>query len=524
MQNKKKATAVPLSSCSFTHQFIYTLMKPSSTLRSLFSLFAAIVLLASCAPRETKVVIFATNDMHARIHNFAKIKSIVDAERAANPCVLLLCGGDKYTGNTDVDQYPEKGYPIVDLMNRVGYDYETFGNHEFDYGQEALAARRGQALFPALAANIHVDSTALITQPDPYVLVTLPVPGLHARLWPPAIGSNGIRVALLGLAQCSPHDDGTWSPRAHPDRLRGVTFSDPIATAQQYRHLRSDCDLFVALTHIGYDQDTLLAHAMPELDVIVGGHSHTRIDSTLVVDGVLVTQTESWLKYLGKTTVTLRGHKVVDKQFELIDLSADLPEDAEVKACHDEYAASSPLDEAIATFPQQFSGHEAISTFLTDALRAELDCDIAFQNSGGIRIGEMKAGPVTKRDIYAVDPFGNTMLVYALTPAQLRDLLAGSYQTASKRADLLPSGLCYTLHTHDGHLTAITMTDMDGRPLDENRTYRVGMNSYVAASYAFDHSNLVLTTAETSEDLIIRHLQSVGTATPQPRRTFVVEE
>ena len=461
--------------------------------------------------KETTITIFATNDMHGRIDNFSKIKPIVDAERAANPDgVLLLSGGDKYTGNPLVDQYDPKGLPMVELMSRLGYDYETFGNHEFDLGQQAMTDRRHDASFESLSANLYVsEENDVVEQPRPYVLIK----------------KNGIRIAILALTEASLHDNGQWMPSAHPQKLQGITFRNPIEVALEYKDLRKKCDLFVALTHIGYNKDIELAEAMPELDVIIGGHSHTRVDSTFVVNDVLITQTNEWLKFLGKTTVTMKGHQVVDKHFELINLAKGLPEDEEINSLIENYKATSPLNDTICEVTEQFNGGEAISTMMTDALVHELEgVDISFQNSGGVRVGQLLKGPLKKADVYTVNPFCNNVYLYDMTPADIRELLLHSHRNASRRADLFPAGIRYTIHTTDGKATRVDITDMNGQPLDENRTYRVAMNSYVATSYTFPGSDKGTELDVTDSDILVDYLTHVGTIAPLPLRTEVVED
>lgn len=455
------------------------------------------------------LVIFSTNDMHGRFDNFAKIKCIVDDERAVNPCVLLLSGGDKWTGNPIVDQYPDKGYPMVDLMNRVGYQYEPFGNHEWDLGQEFSAARRRQATFETVSANFDVSpDNHTVLPPPPYRIFDL----------------GGIRICLLGLSQASKEDDGTWMPAAHPQKIAGITFHDPIATALSYRSLRDSCDVFLAVTHIGYNEDVRLAEAMPELDAIIGGHSHTRIDSLTVVNGVVIAQAECWLKRLAKTTLTVSKGKVVGCDYDLIDLSAPLKEDAELRALIDSYNADTPLNLPIAEATAQFNGKEPLSAMMTDALLEMANADIALQNSGGVRIGQLPKGPITTSDVFTLNPFCNTVYIYNMTPAELREMLLRSHRNASKRADLLPGGIRYTLYTHDGKATRVVITDMQGNPLDENRTYRVAMNSYVATSYSFPHADPGTELADTDSELLADWLRKVKTVTPQPARTEIVEQ
>ena len=459
---------------------------------------------------EKNIVIFATNDMHGRIDNYAKVKALVDAEKKKNPDgVLLLSAGDKYTGNPIVDQYDPKGYPMVELMNQVGYDFETYGNHEFDLGQEIAVDRLRQSKFSAISANWTVDpAVSPLPQPKPYTL----------------LNRNGIRICILGLTEAEKDDDGHFFPSAHRGKLRGLTFRDPIETALSYRNLRDSCDLFIALTHIGDEADKRLAEAMPELDVIIGGHSHTRIDKSLIVNGVLVTQTECWLKYLGKTTVTLRDGKIVDKSCKLINLSKPITEDASVKALINEFNEKNTLKDVLCEATAQFDGKEPLANFMTDALVDRLKVDIALQNSGGVRIGQLPKGKVTKGDIFTLNPFCNNVFIYRMTAADLREMIRRSHRPYSKRADLLPSGIRYTIYTHNGNATRIEITDMEGRPLDESRTYRVAMNSYIATAYTFPHEGEGEELMETDTDLLIDYLATQSTITPLPSRTQVVEE
>ena len=94
------------------------------------------------------LTIFFVNDQHGQLENFAKIKHIVDKEKEETN-VILACSGDIFSGNPVVDNYPEKGYPIIHIMNEVGFDISVLGNHEFDYGEsiDDFINRADQALY-----------------------------------------------------------------------------------------------------------------------------------------------------------------------------------------------------------------------------------------------------------------------------------------------------------------------------------------------------------------------------------------
>src|SRR5210317_2517050 len=105
-----------------------------------------IILLFACNKDEETVnitsylTIFFVNDMHGQLDNFSKIKYIIDEEKKKSD-VIVASGGDIFSGNPVVDNYSSKGYPIIDVMNRCGFDITVVGNHEYDYGEEILADR-----------------------------------------------------------------------------------------------------------------------------------------------------------------------------------------------------------------------------------------------------------------------------------------------------------------------------------------------------------------------------------------------
>jgi 2',3'-cyclic-nucleotide 2'-phosphodiesterase (5'-nucleotidase family) len=399
---------------------------------------------------------------------------------------------------------------MIELMNKVGYDYATFGNHEFDYGQEALAQRINDAVFPFLGANIHVDEKlAKIAQPEPYTIVKV----------------DGIKIAILGLVEASKKRNGEWLPSTHPDRLKGVTFTNPIETALEYKHLRKKCHLFIGLFHTGYDKDLQIAQAMPELDVIIGGHSHTKVKSTKIENGVLITQAQDDLEFIGKTTITLKKKKVVEKKFELINVSQLKEEDPEVKQMVQRYHDESPLSQVLAKATAQFDGKNPLGALMTDAIVNIHQVDFAFQNSGGVRIGMLPKGDITLADVFKLDPFGNTIVVYEMTPEEIRTLLKNSHRKYNKRVDLLPAGLKYTIHTKDGTATQVTLTDMEGKPLNESKRYKVGMNSYISSSYKFTKTQPGKELNAKASDALIEYLKRQKEVTPHTTpRGVVVEE
>jgi 2',3'-cyclic-nucleotide 2'-phosphodiesterase (5'-nucleotidase family) len=216
---------------------------------------------------------------------------------------------------------------------------------------------------------------------------------------------------------------------------------------------------------------------------------------------------------------------VKEKTFELIDINQLKNESAEVKEQIQRYYDESPLHQVLAQASQPFQGRHPLGNLMTDAFREIHAFDIAFQNWGGIRIIEHPKGDFTMNDVFRLDPFGNNLMVYHMTPEEIRDLLKNSYQPYSKQIDLIPSGLKYKIHTRDGKVRRITLTDMQGKPLDEKRRYKVGMNNYISSSYRFKHSSPSIELPSTTSDALIEYLKQQKTITPhQAPRGVVVEE
>jgi 5'-nucleotidase/UDP-sugar diphosphatase len=425
-------------------------------------------------PEGEKLSIFLINDPHGKLHNFGKIQQIVDEERSKNT-VMLVCSGDIFSGNPSVDFHEDKGFPIVDLMNRTGFDVCALGNHEFDYGQDVLANRMKQAEFKWVCANVDVGNTSL-PQPPAYT----------------SIERNGLKVTFLGLLETNGKRDGTI-PSTHPWRVENLIFSRPESVVAGFADVKQkeDADLYVALTHLGHDGgsyamgDYQLAADYPYFDMILGGHSHARINT--VVNNIPVFQAGSNLGHMGRIKLEIKDRKVQSIQFELIDLDAHTLEDETVSQLAEQYDSADELEEVVG-YAQIDHSQSQLGCFYTDALRIGLGTDMSFQNTGGVRSG-IDMGDVTKRGIYQMDPFNNGAVIYQMTIGEIKSFLAGS-----------GSGFYYSGMTITQTGNSISIWDADGNELPDNLVQSVGINDYVPAVHdAFfpaDPEILDKTTAE----------------------------
>ena len=431
--------------------------------------------------KETALTIFTTNDMHAQIDHFAKIKYIIDQEREKNP-VLVVCGGDTFSGNPVVDNHEDKGYPIIDLMNEAGYNVTVIGNHEFDYGQPALTDRMSQSEFKWICANVDMGSTG-IPQPDPYVTLT----------------AGDFKVTFLGLVETNGNLEGSI-PSTHPLKITGITFDRPETVVGQYSQLKEQegADLYVALTHLGYAyqnvlSDMNLANQFPFFDMIIGGHSHETVNDR--VNDIPIFQAGSHTNYLGKIELKLMNREIESVNYTLIDLSTYANADEAVANKIADYNNNPMLDEVIGT-AASFHDKQSLGCFYTDAIRAVMEADLSFQNPGGIRT-ELDAGDITKREIFSISPFNNGTVTYDMTVADIETFLRET------RAGLYYDGLVIS---QSG--TEIIIQTTDGRILEDETLLKVGLNDYIPSVYNTYFPDNGIAQELTAAETLIYYLQN----------------
>lgn len=464
---------------------------------TLILFFAVVAIFASSkntiaqkSKKTTEIIILHTNDMHSRIDNFGKLTYLADSLRKTHKYVFLVAAGDNFTGNPIVDMYPDKGFPMIDLMNMAHFDATAIGNHEFDMGQEMQNKRRQQANFPFISCNIDAED-AVVKQPEPYVLLK----------------AGKIKIPLLGMIQLG--ENGL--PDSHPSRLEGLKFTNGIVKAKDFLWLKEKYGVLIGLSHLGVEVDEILANTYPQFDLIIGGHSHTTITKPMMVNGVMIVQTGSGLKNVGKTTLQIKGGKITDRRYELIPLAYINNTNPEVQAKIDVYNSNEEMNRVVGFAETAFSNEEELGSMMTDAITARMKVDFAFQNSGGIRIPTLPQGDILLKDIFRLDPFGNQVVTFNMTYNEIKSLICNAYNR-EKSIDLMPSGLTYTVVVNSqGMCSDVEMKDNSGNPIDQSKTYSVGVNSYISASYKFDHTDPGTTNYATTAQTLLDYLTEVKT-------------
>lgn len=433
--------------------------------------------------------LLSVNDMHAAIERFPQFAVIVDSLRAAHPDLLLISAGDNRTGNHINDTHPEPSKPMVDLMNAVGFNYSTFGNHEFDGNVSGLRSVINHSYCHYLCGNVYAPDSLMLHY-SPFEIIE----------------RGGVRVAILGLIQV---DEKTGHPDAHPKNMGSLRFAPVIDVAQKYLWLRDRCDVFVLLTHNGFDDDLKLARAIPQADVIIGGHSHTKLDPCVIENGVMITQAERWLAYATHITITTDdAGKVIDRKAELIDVKHYPRSDEGIAALVRRLSDNPELMRVLTTVVADFTEKEELGCLMADALRAEANADIALQNNGGVRYDSKAKGDFTVNDVYRLDPFGNEAMVYNLTGEEVERLLAAICR-ADDYGPAYVSGIAYSIHLGKDNkdVKNIKITMPDGSKFNKQKTYRVAMNSYISSVADYEHTDTGTNLFVSATDLLIKYLE-----------------
>jgi 5'-nucleotidase/UDP-sugar diphosphatase len=441
----------------------------------LFS-FVFFLLFSSFSLSQETVVIFSINDPHGSIDNFPRLKTLIENERALNNKVFFVSAGDIFSGNPIVDYHPNKGYPIIDLLNDCDLDISVIGNHEFDYGQDVLNARIEQADFPFICDNVYGASGAL-NNINGYELIT----------------KDNFSIAFVGVVETG---SPGLHPLTHPKKIEGLSFSEGLESFPKYKNLKTEqnADLFVALTHYGHNKDKQILENYPFVDLVIGGHTD-REYGYFHENGYMI-MSGSYLNKVSKTTLTVTNKVITDFKFELIDLSDTLlPIDTAMKIKVDNYNNQPEFYQVIGNAETHHDKSE-VGCLYTDALRNVTGADFVIQNMGGIR-ADLDQGDITPYDIYAIDPFGNGLDTFQMTVTQLRNFL-----------NEYPSSFSYStlLEIYKDQNQNYQFKD-NGELLGDNDIVDFCLNDYISNVYSEYFPTSYYTYELTTADYIIEYIR-----------------
>ena len=456
------------------------------------ALLCACLLGVAAAAQPKEIHIISANDMHAKIQNFPQLAAIVDSMRALYPDLLVLSAGDNRTGDPLNDLYEIPAYPMVALMNQIGFDASTLGNHEFDSGQAGLARLISLSNFPYICANVH------------------PAGKWNMHLTPYKIFDvNDVRVGIVGAVQLGT----SGHPDSSPDNCTEINFTPVAETLPDYRWLRDECDVVIFLSHIGYDADVALSAELPWVDLIVGGHSHTQLAGGEMHNGILITQNVNRLKRVTHITLVVKDGKVVSKTAENIEVEGYPKKNKLVEEMVRFFSDNPAFRRELATLARPLSNYEELGCLMTDAWRVETGSDVAFTNAGGIRLSSLPAGPITVSDVLSLDPFGNETVQLELSGKELKDMLIACCDNDNHLFPSVSGIICNVVRDKKdpSRVKDVVITGEDGGKFDLKKSYKVVTNSYSAAVAVSPRKDQGRGLNHTTSAYIQQYLENRGT-------------
>ena len=445
------------------------------------ALMLAIVVYAE----KREIHILAANDMHAQIEVFPQLAALADSLRTIDPSLLILSAGDNRTGNPINDKYILQAYPMVAMMNQVGFNGSALGNHEFD----ALSLKRliGLSNFRYICANAFPsDSSGIKIVPCQVFDV------------------EGLKVGVIGCIQLNPKG----IPSTHPDNLKGISFKPAEEVIPQYEYLSKECDATILLSHLGYPDDIKMAEKFPWLDLIIGGHTHTQLNGNEVKNGVLITQNRNKLHRVTYITLTVEDGKVVDKKAEYIDVRKYPKTVKVVEEMARFYNDNPTLRRILAIADTPFEAREELGCMMCDAFMEVTGAEIGIVNPGGVRIESHPQGDITVRDVLEMDPFDNHAVVLELTGNEIAHMMLTYCHNTLYSLPYVGGITCeITLEEQfPEKIKCIKLLTLDGKKLNMKKKYKVVTNNYIPATSEIPEGSDHILNLETS-DIIMQFLE-----------------
>jgi 5'-nucleotidase len=362
-----------------------------------------------------------------------------------------------------------KGEQMVAALNAAGLDLATLGNHEFDFGDDLLIQRMNEATFTWVVSNVVDTRTGKpIGNAVPYLVKTF----------------GTLKVGFIGL--CLDTSEIT------ADKLSHTRIIKPIDAVAQYLPAlkREGVNAIVAVTHLTYQTDRAIVERFPEISLVIGGHEHYLIASA--VNGSFISKAGSDARNVARIDLNRLGDGTIERFYELIPMSAALPDDPKTAAVIASYEGrlGTALDNVVGTARVPLDGDSRrirssetnLGDLVIDAIRADAGTDIAITNSGSIRGNRVfPAGPLTRRTLIEIHPFDNVICTLAMTGRLVLDVLNHGVDALPNAAGQFPqvSGLTMMVNAQAAEGHRVHDVRVNGAPLDPGKTYTVAIPDFL---------------------------------------------
>ena len=419
---------------------------------------------------------------------------------------LVLNAGDDFQG-TPISNFT-RGRSQIELLNLYNLDAFVIGNHEFDYTDASLDSALQNANFDYLSANVYLKSKGRLIG-KPYTVKEV----------------NGVKFGIIGITAPD------LMELSIPKNLTDVVMLNTDSVIQVgINELKAQkCNVIILLTHDGVDNDKKLADKFfADVDIIVGGHSHTPLFKPVVESGVVIVQAGAYSKYVGKLEIKVDVSKDTLTGYfgRLYETNKDSAFDAEADSkVNDMVASIGPeLNRVIGKlevdWKASYSDESNLGQFETDAFRWKTGADVSILNGGSLR-KSMTKGPITVSDIWEINPFGNEIDLFTVNGKVLRQMLNNNVKIKIDNAadgkgseKLMVSGVAFSYDTRKTEGNYVVDLSVGGKPVDDNKNYAIAVNSYIFSQFkkffgdmADDAPKTYKSTGLIDRDIIIEYVE-----------------
>ncbi|WP_137284337.1 bifunctional metallophosphatase/5'-nucleotidase [Halorussus salinisoli] len=427
----------------------------------------------------TTLTVLSYNDVQtaaAEDGTLPRMVTLLNQRRAAHDNPTVVVGGGDEVSPHSLSPLSQWRVPAK-VLNVVDPDAEVVGNHDLDYGFDAVENFSNASEFPWLMANV-VDQETGETIPGtkPYTVVE----------------RGGVKVGVVGVA-----DEKIESKTAVDFDEQGYELRNYSETASEYATMLKEdenVDVVVVSAHLGVPVAKNLANTTENVDAIVVGDDEIEYPPQ-ETGGAVIMEAEARAEHVAELNLTVEDGEVTKWNGRLLNVTDDVPKNETVSRIITE-AREDELDDVAgrtevaldARFSSNYHDETALGNMITDSFRAQTGAEVAITNAGGIRSNAIYGpGNVTVGDVYNILPFRNTLVTVELTGAELERLLASQVvpleswtgQNYGAEAQLQVSGVTYEWVGHENE-SYIRDAWVNGEPLDEDETYTVTVNSYMA--------------------------------------------
>jgi len=432
-----------------------------------------------------KLHILHINDFHGAVEPFldpeisrdsktggiACLKTLIDRERERDIAgTIVLNAGDIAEGT--MISYISRGKVVTDAFKQIGFDAITLGNHDFAWGLDDLKSMMDNLNTPVLGANIiKISDGEVMDGVKPYIIKEM----------------KDVNVAVIGL------DTPDIAHYVDKSRREGLEFKGSAETVRKILPELKGADLIIVLSHLGAGEDEKLAAEVKGIDIIVGGHSHTKLEHARKVGNTIIVQAGSQGKYLGKLDLYMKNKKIVSYSSCLIPVITDkIPPDPEIEKIiapyieETEKVGSEIMGEASEDliYGHRFMGK--LNQIHADSIWKKSGASCGICNSRTLR-GNIKAGPVTKKDLYSALPFTEEGFVtLTIKGKYIRQHIERCLSDGATELAIPAGSLKYTYDPSkpDGHrLVSLTV---EGKEMDDNMEYFIFVNETMGRHKDFD--------------------------------------